>query len=185
MRNFLKSGRPSEAYRNGGASEVQLRHAFESHRQELSDLALFLTGRPDLAETCIVDASAPSTPASPVFLDWLERWARHATIKAAIRLMHAQIIEAARGYEGRKCYCQHNTLERSAIAEGLQRKLMEATRLDPLARFALVLRGIEGHSVSESALLLEIAAARVEAAYCAALHTLGIEQATCQSHVAR
>lgn len=183
MRNFLKTGKPPQAKRDVGASEVQLRHAFESHRQELSDLALFLTGRPDLAEACIVDASGPSAPAIPVFLDWLEQWARHATIKAAIRLMHAQIIEAARGYEGRKCYCQDHALEQTEIVEALKAKIVEASSLDPLARFALVLRSIERYSAAESALLLEIAAARVEAAHCAALHTLGI--ATCQSHVAR
>jgi len=50
----------------------------------------------------------------------------------------------------------------------------DPTHLDTLARFALVLRGIERQSVPESALLLGIPAVQVEAAYCAALQALRI-----------
>lgn len=166
------------------ASCEELAGAFDLYRETLTKLALFLTGRPDLAESCIVDASLANTSCSHVFVDWLENWARHATIAAAIRLMHAQIVEAAQTYKGRRCSCSSHTVEALEVVSAFEAG-PDVTHLDTLARFALILRGIERQSVPESALLLGISAVQVETAYCAALQALRIHPLTRQSQFAR
>jgi DNA-directed RNA polymerase specialized sigma24 family protein len=147
--------------------------AFDRYRDTLTRLALFLHGRSDLAQSCVIDASLANTSCNQVFVDWLENWARYSTIAAAIRLMRDPIDEAARSYEGRRCTCPSHTVQASELVSASEVGPGGA-RLDALARFAVVLRGIERKPVSESALLLGIPAALVETAYCAALQVLRI-----------
>ncbi len=183
MYDFVKTWRRVREEKNNSqgkrpqASAEHLREVFESHRQDLVDLALFLTGKADLAEACVVGASAPATQGNPAFLEWLEQWARHATVRSAIALMHAQIAEAASKYEGVNCQHHHRTPLPADIARALHAQHIEADRFDALARFALALRGLEDDSSVESGLSLGVSAAQVEAAYCAALQTLGLEPA--------
>lgn len=166
------------------ASCEELAGAFDLYRDTLTQLGLFLTGRSDLAESCIVSATLANTQCNQVFVDWLENWARHATIAAAIRMMRPQIVEAAQAYDSRRCSCTSHTLEASEVIEAFEAD-PDPPPLDTLARFALVLRGVERQSVSESALLLGIPAVQVETACCAALQALRIHPFTRQSQFAR
>lgn len=161
--------------RSRHASEGEVQEAFNEYREGLDSLALFLTGDPRLAEACIVDARALASTHNHVFEEWLEHWARRATILSAIEMQKARIAELASAYE--RCPCPHR--EHASIAPEvaeLLKKQGEALiyRTDVLCRCALVLRGIENYSSGEGALMLNISRAALSAAYCAALESLAI-----------
>jgi DNA-directed RNA polymerase specialized sigma24 family protein len=164
-------GRLRSRHATGG--EVQ--EAFNQYREGLDSLALFLTGDPRLAEACIVDARALASTHNHVFEEWLEHWARRATILSAIDMQKTRIAQLASAYE--RCPCPHQEHASTApeIAELLNKQGEGFIyRTDVLCRCALVLRGIENYSSSEAALMLNISRAAFNGAYCAALQSLAI-----------
>jgi DNA-directed RNA polymerase specialized sigma24 family protein len=149
--------------------------AFSDYREELAWLALFLTGDNEVAEACIVDACAVATTHNGVFLEWLGRWARRATIQSALEIRRSRIAQLASAYERHPCpHHQHAALPADAVSLLMEHYALLRCRLDVLSRFALILRGIEGFSPLDCALTLGISKTAVETAYCTALQSLEV-----------
>jgi DNA-directed RNA polymerase specialized sigma24 family protein len=159
--------------KQGHATASDVGRVFTDYRQELEWLALFLTGDEKLVEACLVDARTLATTENQVFEEWLEHWARRATINSAAGMQQSRIRQLAATYERRPClHGEHGPLP-SESAELLKlRSPVLTSRLDVLCRFALVLRGIERYSTLESALMLGVGKVSLEAAYCAALESV-------------
>lgn len=157
------------------ATAEEVRKAFLEYREELDWLAFFLIGDQAMAEACIVDACALASTQNQVFEAWLEHWARRATVRSAIELQRSRIVQRAAAYEGRACPHQEHASLAPETVEALKHLSDSAVpRIDVLCRFAIALRGIEGYSSRESALLLNISRLALDAAYCAALESLAI-----------
>ncbi|HYG97563.1 MAG TPA: hypothetical protein VD837_00420 [Terriglobales bacterium] len=156
--------------RSRHASPDEVRQAFSENDADLKWLALILTGNKESAEACVVNALALSTNHNQVFEEWLSHWAHRATIRCAIESQRVSIREA----RTRTCPHGHHSSLSPLVKERI--KTEPVTRaviaMDVIARFALVLRGIEGYSSRESAVLLGINRAEFEAAYCSAIATI-------------
>ena len=157
------------------ATAEEIRGAFVSHREELRWLAGFLTGDDEVAEACLVDASAVVARQKEVCQQWLVRWTRLATIGSAIEMEFSRIAQLAAVYE-RRAGAHRDDLE---VPFGMNEFLVEETdliqsRLDILCRFALIMCGVEKCSAPEAAALLGISSRAVEAAYGVALESLEI-----------
>jgi hypothetical protein len=122
-----------------------MRRAFAGDRkEELRQLAAFLTGNKELAKTCMINACALAVTYNQVFLDWLDHWARRATIISAARLSQAQITQLGASYEQYSCpHSQHPLLTLEEIELLTTERDIVASRLDLLCRFALVMYGVE------------------------------------------
>ncbi len=174
MRPFFLKAQRNPILNTQRATPEQLHNVFIDHRQDLYWLALFLTGDEITAEACIVDACALATTGNKVFAEWLEHWARRSTVRSAIDTQKGRIAQLAASYERRPCsHRDHQPLAPESITL-LRDSGLAPLRMDALCRFAIVLRGIEGYSAHESALLLNISRAVFDAAYCAAMDTLTI-----------
>ena len=161
----------TERTKGGLASSHEIQSAFAEQRDYLYWLALLITGDGPLADLAVVNASALSANYSSVFRDWLIGWATYATVRAAVREVRDLISAAASHYvdssseqsdgdvlSGDQIMSLRNVDPRDIIAA-----------LDPLARSALVLRGIQHDSIADCALLLDMPRRIVTAAYCQAL----------------
>ena len=169
MTNIFKKLRARESLFAHYASPSEFRQLFAESRDELLCLARFLTGQEQLAEACIVDACALSLGENPVFEEWLESWARRATIRCALEMQRAQIAGLRPAYEKHRCpHGKHAPLDLDLVEKLCQEPGM-VRQLDALCRFALVLRGIDNYPLQECGTMLGVSIAAVEAAYCAAL----------------
>ena len=162
------STQPDGFFRYATGEEV--RTAFREHKEELEWLAVFFTASAELAEVCVVDAFALATAPSDVVAESLDRWTRCCTIRSAIEMQQSRISLLATVYE-RAPYAHGDYAPIAPVALDLlyERPEEVALRLDVLCRAALVLRGIEGYSSTDAALMLGVSRTAVEAAYCAAL----------------
>ncbi len=152
-----------------------IRGAFVSHREELKWLAGFLTANDQVADACVIDASAiPATPAR-ISRRGLAGWTRFATISSAIEIQRLRIAQLAPSYERR--HSAHRD-ERPLPPEGIELLVVESdlvqSRLDGLCRFVLILCGVERCSSQEAALLLGISRVAAQTAYCVARECLEI-----------
>jgi DNA-directed RNA polymerase specialized sigma24 family protein len=149
---------------------------FATSRQQLQWLCYTLTGNAELSEQALDAALEQSLKgAGEVFRDWMWSWARRLIVKLCI----AMIRPAATKSENRTCTCRGgesgslSAPERAALLslapEELQRRLLG---IDPLERFAFVLRAIEGYSRHDAALLLDMEDRPCELAYLRAVRTL-------------
>jgi hypothetical protein len=156
------------------AKRADMRRAFAAYRrEELRQLAVFLTGNQELADTCMVDACALAVTYNQVFLDWLAHWARRATIVSAARLLQARIAQLGALHERHSCpHPEHPLLAPEEIELLKAQRDTVANRLDLLCRFALVMYGVEKYSAPQSALILGVSRTAFEGAYCAALESL-------------
>jgi DNA-directed RNA polymerase specialized sigma24 family protein len=155
------------------ATTDAVREAFTEYREWLEWLALFLTGDEDQVAPCMADACALAATQTQVFLDWLEHWARRATILSALKMQQSRIAQLGAAYQGHPCaHREHASLAPGEIELLKARPLDLARRLDVLCRFSLVMRGIEEYSTKQSALMLGVSGASFDAAYCAALESL-------------
>jgi DNA-directed RNA polymerase specialized sigma24 family protein len=88
--------------------------------------------------------------------------------------MHDAIIAAAPAYESHACeHTDHEVLFEDKV--GFIRRLdplQVVAELDVFSRAVLVLRGVQGASISDCALLLEVPRKCVRGAYCRSLHWL-------------
>lgn len=153
----------------------EIRRAFGEHLEKLEGLALFLTSNEELATVCMADACALATTPNDVFVQPVGCWMRSCTLRSVIEMQHVRVAELARIYERK--VCRHH--EHAPLASGVLDLLYErpeelGLRIDVLCRAALVLRGMEGYSPTESARVLGVSETAVEAAYCAALESLEI-----------
>jgi DNA-directed RNA polymerase specialized sigma24 family protein len=163
-----KQERPQDSL----ASRYEIESAFDVHRDYLEWIALLITGDQALAGQAVINASDLSASSSSVFRDWLIGWTKSATVRAAVREVRDFISASASRYTDSSC--EHSDCD--VLSDGQIASLRHVdTRdiiaaLDPLARSALVLRGIQHFSIADCALLLDMPRQIVAAAYCQALH---------------
>jgi DNA-directed RNA polymerase specialized sigma24 family protein len=162
-----KQGRPRDSL----ASSHEIQSAFVDQRNHLNWIALLITGDQVLADQAVINASDLSASNSSVFRDWLIRWTNAATVRAAVREVRDLISASASHYIDSSCEPPDDDLLSNEQLDSLRhvdtRDIVAA--LDPLARSALVLRGIQHLSIAECALLLDMPRQIIAAAYCQAL----------------
>jgi DNA-directed RNA polymerase specialized sigma24 family protein len=160
-----------ERAQDGLASSHEIQSAFVDQRDHLNWIALLITGDQALADQAVINASDLSASNSSVFRDWLIRWTNAATVRAAVREVRDLISASASRYIDSSCEPLDNNLLSHDQIDSLRhvdtRDIVAG--LDPLARSALVLRGIQHLSIAECALLLDIPRQIIAVAYCQAL----------------
>jgi len=160
-----------ERSRDSLASSHEIQSAFVDQRDHLHWIALLITGDQVLADQAVINASDLSATNSSVFRDWLIRWTNAATVRAAVREVRDLISASASRYIDSPCEPPDNDLLSNEQLDSLRhvdtRDIVAA--LDPLARSALVLRGIQHASIGDCALLLDVPRRIVVAAYHQAL----------------
>jgi DNA-directed RNA polymerase specialized sigma24 family protein len=153
------------------ASSHEIRSAFVEQGDYLNWIALIITGDHALADRAVINASDLSASYSSVFRDWLMGWTNTATVRAAVREVRDLISASASRYIDSSCEHSDNDVLSDAQIASLRhvdtRDIVAA--LDPLARSALVLRGIQRFSITDCALLLDMPRRIVAAAYCRAV----------------
>lgn len=156
------------------ATEDQIRTVLEAEHDYLYWIALLITGNAILANKCLVDTNGLPGTCGGVFHDWLSRWAHSATARISARTMHEAIVAITAQYESFACeHTNHELLSEDEVEFIRQLDPRQViAQLDPLCRTVLVLRGIQGASISDCALLLELPRRCVLVAYCRALHWL-------------
>jgi DNA-directed RNA polymerase specialized sigma24 family protein len=162
-----KQERPQDSL----ASSHEIQAAFVEQRDHLNWIALIITGDHALADRAVVSASDLSASYSSVFRDWLMGWTNTATVRAAVREVRALISASTGRYiDSSYEHSDNDVLSDDQIASLRHvdtRDIVAA--LDPLARSALVLRGIQHFSITDCALLLDLPRRIVGAAYCRAV----------------
>jgi len=175
MEWFHSTERGHERPNGGLASSHEIQLAFDEQREYLYWIALLITGDHVLADLAVVNASALSSNYSSVFREWLNGWAKYATVRAAVREVR-DLISASATYfvESPSEHAEDDVLSDDQIISLRHidpREIIAA--LDPLARCALVLRGIQHASLADCALLLDVSPGIVAAAYSRALRWNG------------
>jgi DNA-directed RNA polymerase specialized sigma24 family protein len=153
------------------ASSHEIRSAFVEQGDYLNWMALIITGDHALADRAVINASDLSASYSSVFRDWLMGWTNTATVRAAVREVRDLISASASRYIDSSCEHPDNDVlsdDQIASLRHLDTRDIVAA-LDPLARSALVLRGIQHFSITDCALLLDMPRRIVAAAYCRAV----------------
>jgi DNA-directed RNA polymerase specialized sigma24 family protein len=160
-----------ERPQNSFASSDEIQSAFVDQRDYLNWIALIITGDHALTDQAVVNASELSASYSSVFRDWLIQWTNIATVRAAVREVRDLISASASRYIGSRCEHPDNDVLSDDQIGSLRRvdTLDIVAALDPLARSALVLRGIQHFPIADCALLLDVPRRSVAAAYCQAL----------------
>jgi DNA-directed RNA polymerase specialized sigma24 family protein len=160
-----------ERPKDGLASSHEIQSAFAEQRDYLYWIALLITGDDALADLAAINASALSANYSSVFRDWLIGWATCATVRAAVREVRDLISASASHYADSSSEDSDDDVLSDDQIMSLRnvdpRDIIAA--LDPLARSALVLRGIQHASIADCALLLDLPRGIVAAAYCQVL----------------
>ncbi len=160
-----------EVKRDPIATAEDLRSVFETEHDQLDWIALVITGDPALAHKCLVDASGLSANRAGVFRDWLATWSRSASARIATTAVREAITASAAQYLNRTCdHANHPLLSKVEIESVRQLDPTQVIRdLDPISRAVLVLRGLQGASIADCALQLQVPRKCILAAYCSAL----------------
>ena len=156
-------------------SSQEIKSILVEQRDYLYWTSLVIAGDDAMAKQAMVNASDLSASASGVFRDWVIGWASHVTVRAAVRAVHDLISASAKRYSGSSCEASDDNV----LSEVLSNDQIVSLRrvdprdivaaLDPLARSALVLRGIQHASIADCVLLLDVPLRIVADAYCHAL----------------
>ncbi len=167
-----KSSAPEGGERFASAAEIEF--AFGAQQDFLFWLALMIAGNDEVAQKCIIGASGLSQQGAGVFRDWLDEWARSATVRFAIGEARDQIAEAVHSYDGLSCpHGGHPTLSPEDVrALRTTDAQILLAGLDPLARAVLVLRGVRKAAIQDCALSLDVSRGTILAAYCRATEGL-------------
>src|SRR6185369_1651193 len=168
---WLSTSRNNEPQKIPVATNEELTATFVTQHDHLYWISLAITGDPALATKCLVDASRLSRTRTGVFRDWLVMWSRYATARTAVSSMRADIVASAQRYASTSCPHSNHELfssEQIEFVRQLDPALLFA-ELDPITRAILILRGCQGVSIGDCALLLEISRKCVIGAYCHAL----------------
>lgn len=166
--------------REAFATPNDIRELFHRHRTELEWLAHFVTTDKALAEACVSDACASSKSATSIFKEWLANWARYSTIRSAVQTQRSCIKRLAPKYERTGCvHHSHEPLSRESLEFVVEESWLLINRLDVVSRTALVMCGIEGHSIADAAVMMGISRASSQAAYCAALDYIEVLRCQC------
>ena len=160
-----------ERTKGSRASSHEIQSVFAEQRDYLYWIALLITGDDALADQAVVNASDLSAGRTGVFRDWLMGWAKYATVRAAIREVRDLISASASRYaDSPHEHSDCEVLSDDQIAALRQVDPLDTVAaLDPLARSALVLRGIQHASIADCAVLLDVPRRIVAGAYCQAL----------------
>jgi hypothetical protein len=160
-------------------SSQEIKSILAEQRDHLYWTSFVITGDDAIAKQAMVNASDLSASWSGVFRDWVIGWASHVTARAAVRAVHDLISESAKRYSGSSCETSDHDDHSGVLAEVLSNDQIVSLRrvdprdivaaLDPLARSALVLRGIQHASIADCVLLLDVPRHIVADAYCQAL----------------
>jgi DNA-directed RNA polymerase specialized sigma24 family protein len=157
-------------------TESDYQRMFTTSREQLHWLCYTLTGNAELSDQALDAALQQSLKgAGEVFRDWMWSWARRLIVKLCIAIVRPSAPKS----EDRTCTCRDaesgslSASEREILLslppEELQRRLLG---IEPLERFAFVLRAFEGYSRHDAALLLDIEDRLCELAYLRAAKTL-------------
>jgi DNA-directed RNA polymerase specialized sigma24 family protein len=159
-----KQERPQDSL--ASSHEIQAA-AFLEQRDHLQWIALIITGEHALADRAVITASDLSTSYSSVFRNWLMGWTNTATVRAAVREVRELISASASCYIDSSYEPSDNDVLSDNQIASLRHVDTEdiVAALDPLARSALVLRGIQHFSITDCALLLDMPRRIVAAAY--------------------
>jgi hypothetical protein len=160
-------------------SGQEIKSILAEQRDYLYWTSLVITGDDAIARQAMVNASDLSTSWNGVFRDWVIGWASHVTVRAAVRAVHDLICESAKRYAGSSRETSDYDDLSGVLAEVLSNDQIVSLRcvdprdiiaaLDPLARSALVVRGIQHASIADCVLLLDVPRHIVADAYCQAL----------------
>src|SRR6266404_7454567 len=176
--------RQERPYNNGGlgsslVSSQEIKSILAGQRDYLYWTSLVITGDDAIAKQAMVNASDLSACWNGVFRDWVIGWASHVTVRAAVRAVHDLISASAKCYAGSSPEASDNDVLYEVRSEVLSDDQIASLRrvdprdiiaaLDPLARSALVLRGIQHASIADCVLLLDVPRQIVADAYCQAL----------------
>lgn len=153
------------------ASSHEVHSAIVGQRDYLNWIALIITGDYALADQAVINAGVLSASYSSVFRDWLIAWTNRLTVRAAIREVRALISASASLYTDLPYDHSHDDVLSDDQIASLRHVKTEdiVAALDPLARSALVLRGIQHLPIADCALLLDMPRPVVAAAYCRAV----------------
>ena len=156
-------------------SSQEIKSILAEQRDYLYWTSLVITGDDAIAKQSMVNASDLSASWSGVFRDWVIGWASHVTVRAAVRAVHDLISASARRYSGSSCEASDYEVLSVVLSNDQIVSLRRVdprdivAALDPLARSALVLRGIQHASIADCVLLLDVPRHIVADAYCQAL----------------
>ena len=157
------------------ASNQEIKSVFAEQRDYLYWISLVITGDDAIAEQAMLNANELSASWSGVFRDWLIEWANHVTVRAAVRAVHDLISESAKRYAGSSRETSDSDVPSDVLSGDQIASLHQVdprdivAALDPLARSALVLRGMQHASIADCALLLDVPLQIVAGAYRQAL----------------
>jgi DNA-directed RNA polymerase specialized sigma24 family protein len=157
------------------ASNQEIKSVFAEQRDYLYWISLVITGDDAIAEQAMLNANELSASWSGVFRDWLIEWANHVTVRAAVRAVHDLISESAKRYAGSSRETSDSDVPSDVLSGDQIASLRQVdprdiiAALDPLARSALVLRGMQHASIADCALLLDVPRQIVAGAYRQAL----------------
>ena len=157
------------------ASNHDIKSVFAEQRDYLYWISLVITGDDAIAEQAMLNVNELSASWSGVFRDWLIEWANHVTVRAAVRAVHDLISESAKRYAGSSRETSDYDVPSDVLSGDQIASLRQVdprdivAALDPLARSALVLRGMQHASIADCALLLDVPLQIVAGAYRQAL----------------
>ena len=157
------------------ATPDDISRIFKQHQPELEWYAYLITGDECIAKACVVEARASSV--AQVFENWLLEWARYATIRAAIEAQRKRRMLLGSEQDYPPCsHTAHELIDASMIEFLVPNTDVLIKRLDALSRVALVVHGIEKHSLGEAAIFACVSPKTLRAAYCAALGCVQVLQ---------
>jgi hypothetical protein len=175
---WLRFSRQHENFRKDRlATANEIRMVLDAEHDYLYWIALLITGDAVLANKCLVDVTGLSTTSCGVFHEWLSRWARTATARIAASSVRDVLVASSQQYATSACeHASHELLseERVEFIRCFEPQQV-ISKLDPFSRAILVLRGIQGLSISDCALSIEVPRRCVIGAYCRALRWVAEE----------
>ncbi len=155
------------------ATADDVRKVFGDYHNALHWLAFFLIGDRKLADACIVDACTIAQSQTPVFHEWLVHWAARATLRCALQMQQAQVVDLALKYEKTEpVHPDHPPLSPGYFQLLIEKSEDIRAHLDLLCRFVLIMRGLAKDSCAAAAAQLGVSQSAVERAYCVAFDLL-------------
>ncbi len=157
------------------ASQEHIQEIFSEFCLEFEWLAYFITGDHSTAAACVVDACSLSRSHNHLFAEWLLQWARYATIRSALHTQSARIWQLSVNYPQPTCvHDKHGLLSADLVELLVPESDRLLNQLDVISRAALLICGIEKHSVTEAAVMIGVSSVCIRAAYCAGLQALEV-----------